>query len=96
MICCFKEIPGVLPRFKGGPKMDARPYSLQPWEELSGSAYKVEVLEGNCVAQIGKISVCLPLGLAAQLEQQKGKRITILRTDSDYRFRVLEEERDEL
>lgn len=76
--------------------MDARPYSLQPWEELSGSAYKVEVLEGNCVAQIGKISVCLPLGLAAQLEQQKGKRITILRTDSDYRFRVLEEERDEL
>jgi len=76
--------------------MDARLYCLQPWEELSVPADKVEVLEGNCVARIGKLSVWLPTGLAAQLEQLKGKRITILRTDSDYRFRVLEEGRDEL
>jgi hypothetical protein len=86
---CLEETPGVLHRSKGGPKMDARSYRLQPWEELAGPADKVEVLEGNCIAQIGKISVCLPLGLAAWLQERKGKQVAILRTDSDFRFLVL-------
>lgn len=69
--------------------MDGQPYHMRPWDEVLGPVYKVEEENGHCLALIGKIPVLLPQELAARLTEAKGQRVGILRTDSDYRFRVI-------
>ena len=62
---------------------------LRPWEEVLGLVNSVEEVNGQCLALIGKISVILPQELAARLTKTKGQRVGILRTDTDYRLRVI-------
>ena len=69
--------------------MDGQPYHMRPWDEVLGPALEVEEHDGYCLALIGRILVCLPLEMAAGLREAKGKRIGVLRTDNDYRFRVI-------
>jgi len=63
---------------------------MQPWDEVLGPAISVEECEGHCLALVGKISVLLPLEMSRQLKDAKGQRVGILRTDDDYRLRVIE------
>ncbi len=64
-------------------------YHMRPWDEVLGPALEVEEHDGYCLALIGKIPVYLPQDLASRLREAKGQRIGILRTDNDYRFRVI-------
>ena len=62
---------------------------LAPWEE---HALKLSELaeEGSfLMASDGKVKLCLPLEMKDDLARCLGHRISILRTDSDYRFRIL-------
>jgi hypothetical protein len=70
--------------------MGGQPYHMRPWDEVLGLALEVEELEGHCLALIGKIPVLLPLEMSTRLEEAKGQRVGILRTDNDFRIRVIE------
>jgi hypothetical protein len=72
--------------------MDGQPYRMRPWDEVLGQALGVEEHDDYCLALIGKIPVILPQEMAAKLEKTRGHRIGVLRTDFDYRLRVLEAE----
>ena len=72
--------------------MEAQPYHMRPWDEVLGPALGVEEHDGQCLALIGKIPVILPQEMAAKLAEAKGQRVGVLRTDFDYRLRVLEAE----
>jgi hypothetical protein len=73
-----------------GSKIGGQPYHIRPWDEVLGPALEVEELEGHCLALIGKISILLPLEMSTRLAEAKGQRVGILRTDNDYRFRVIQ------
>jgi hypothetical protein len=62
---------------------------LRPWEEVLGPVHSVEEVDGQCLALIGKIPVILPQELACRLSEAKGQRVGVLRTDNDYRLRVI-------
>lgn len=70
--------------------MDNRPYYMQPWDEVLGPAISIEECEGHCLAFIGKMPVLLPQEMSTRLSEVKGQRIGILRTDNDFRLRVIE------
>ena len=72
--------------------MDSHPYRMQPWDEVLGPVLRVDEHDSHCLALIGKISVILPQDMTIKLAEAKGKRVGILRTDLDYRLRVLEAE----
>jgi len=72
--------------------MEAQPYHMRPWDEVLGQALGVEEHDGHCLALIGKIPVILPPEMAVRLTEAKGQRVGVLRTDFDYRLRVLEAE----
>ena len=71
--------------------MEGQPYHMRPWDEVLGLALGVEEKDGHCLALVGKIPVILPKDMAARLTEAKGQRIGILRTDCDYRFRLIQE-----
>jgi len=71
--------------------MDGQPYHMRPWDEVLGPVHKVEEIDGQCLALIGKILVILPQELAARLGEAKGQRVGILRTDNDFRIRIISE-----
>ena len=71
--------------------MDGQPYQMRPWDELLGQAIEVKKYDDHCLARIGKISVILPLGLATRLEEAICQQVGVLRTDNDYRFRLIRE-----
>ena len=71
--------------------MEGQPYHMRPWDEVLGPALGVDEYDGHCLALIGKIPVILPQEMAAKLAEAKGQRIGILRTDCDYRFRLIQE-----
>jgi hypothetical protein len=72
--------------------MEGQPYHMRPWDEVLGPALGVEEYDGHCLALIGKIPVILPQEMATRLVEAKGQRVGVLRTDFDYRLRVLEAE----
>jgi hypothetical protein len=69
--------------------MESQPYHMRPWDEVLGQALEVKEHESYCLALIGKISVLLPLEMLKRLSEAKGQRVGILRTDNDYRLRVI-------
>lgn len=69
--------------------MDGQPYHMQPWDEVLGPDLEVEEHYGYCLALIGKILVCLPQEMATRLKEARGQRVGILRTDKDYRLRLI-------
>lgn len=69
-------------------------HHLATWEEVLGPLYYIEQPQDGCfVALIGKIHVALPGEMAARLLELQGQRIGILRTDRDYRVRVIDGKR---
>ncbi|MFZ2472771.1 MAG: hypothetical protein WAW52_12640 [Methanothrix sp.] len=67
---------------------------LQPWDEARGQLHGLQDLEGCLVARIGPVTVALPDELREKLRDKVGHKIGILRTDADYRFRCLDEEKN--
>ena len=71
--------------------MSPEVYRLSPWEECVGPLNGLEVKERALFAQIGKISLILPLEMEDKMRDHLGGRVGILRTDEPkrpYLFRV--------
>lgn len=85
---------GISPIY-GALNSDSRKcHHLAVWEEVLGQLYHVEQPQEGCLtALIGKILVVLPEEMAAKLRGLQGQKIGILRTDQDYRVRVIDGKR---
>ncbi len=70
--------------------MTTIPVRLEPWMEAVGLFYEMQEENGCLVAKIGPAIIALPYELEKKLKDCMGQRIGILRTDTDYRFRILE------
>jgi hypothetical protein len=69
-------------------------YGLSPWEEVLGQFTDLKQnSEGFFEALIGKVLIALPDEMAAKLKGLQGQRIGILRTDTDYRLRIINSQR---
>ena len=62
---------------------------LQPYEEALGQLKNVQLLEGSALAEIGPVTVALPIEIGERLNSFIGQRIGVLRTEADYRYRVM-------
>lgn len=62
---------------------------LQPYEEALGQLKNVQILEGYALAEIGPVTVALPIEMGERLNSFIGQRIGVLRTEVDYRYRVM-------
>lgn len=69
--------------------MDGQPYHMRPWDEVLGPYLEVEEHDGYCLALIGEIPVILPKEMVTELKEAQGQRIGILRTEQDYRMRII-------
>jgi hypothetical protein len=67
----------------------ARVCRLQPYEEALGQLKNVQRLEEYALAEIGPVTVALPIEMGERLNPLIGQRIGILRTEVDYRYRVM-------
>jgi len=67
----------------------AQVYRLQPYEEALGVLKEVQRLEGYALAQIGPVTVALPIEMGTRLREMQGRKIGVLRTEKDFRFRVI-------
>jgi len=65
-------------------------HRLVPWEEGALKLSNLVEDNGYLVASGGGIKLCLPLYLKPDLAKYMGQRISILRTDIDYRMRILD------
>jgi hypothetical protein len=65
---------------------------LRLWEEVRGPFTHIEERDGQLLATIADLDIALPCYLKDLLKGHVSHTITILRTDSDYRFRCLDEE----
>lgn len=65
-------------------------YRLSHWEEVIGTVLDLKQnQEGFFEALIGKVLVALPEEIGEKLKGLNGKKIGILRTDADYRMRII-------
>jgi hypothetical protein len=64
-------------------------HRLQVWEEALGTLKGLKEQDSYLVANIGPISVYLPIDMGDRLRELLGQRIGILRTDKDLRLRVI-------
>jgi hypothetical protein len=64
-------------------------YFLKSFEEAVGDLADVTEIDGRQTATIGGIRVAVPEDIAARLLPNIGKRTGLLRTDSDFRFKIL-------
>jgi hypothetical protein len=62
---------------------------LQPYEEALGQLKNVQLLEGYALAEIGPVTVALPIEIGERLNSFIGQRIGVLRTEVDYRYSVM-------
>jgi hypothetical protein len=67
---------------------------LPPWAEARGQLHELQEQDGCLVARIGPVIVAIPYELREKLCDQVGHKIGILRTDTDYRVRCLDGERN--
>ena len=65
---------------------------LSPWEEGALTLSDLTEDDGYLIASGGKFRLCLPLHLKDDLAKCLGRTISILRTDTDYRMRILNEQ----
>lgn len=72
--------------------MNCSVYFLKPWEEAVGTLSELTEVDGYMTATIGGICVGVPEDIASSLLQPNvGKRVGLLRTDIDYRFKIIKE-----
>jgi len=62
---------------------------LQPYEEALGQLKNVQLLEGYALAEIGPVTVDIPIEMGEKLNSFIGQRIGVLRTEVDYRYSVM-------
>ena len=70
-------------------------YRLSQYEECVGLQNNLRVKDGSLIAEIGKISLALPLKMEEKIRPHIGKRISVLRTDipdKEYLIRVVSNE----
>jgi hypothetical protein len=67
------------------------PIRLEPWTDAVGLLRELQERDGCLVARIGPVAVALPLELRVQLERLLGKKIGLLRTDKDFRIKVVDD-----
>jgi len=65
-------------------------YLLSPWEECALLLDTLIEEDGWLIACGGKVRIRLPLIMKTDLNKCLGRRISILRTDIDYRMRILD------
>ena len=65
---------------------------LSPWEEGALTLIDLAEDEGSLIASGGKFRLRLPLHLKDDLAKCLGRTISILRTDTDYCMRILDEQ----
>lgn len=66
-------------------------YRLRHWEECRGPFTDLRDQDGQALATIAGLVIALPAAeMGEKLKDKVGQRIAILRTDSDYRMRILE------
>jgi hypothetical protein len=63
---------------------------LSPWEECALLLDTLIEEEGCLIASGGKAKLRLPLAMKSDLDKCLGRRISILRTDLDYRMLLLD------
>ena len=68
----------------------SEPHRLRPWEEARGPLDEMQDVPGCLLARIGPVTVALPDELRDRLQGLTGRVIAILRTDNDYRLRVVD------
>jgi len=69
---------------------------LVPWREIIGTLEQIRREDDRMIIRLSHHSVIeLPLHLYADLKPKIGERIGILRTETDYRFRLLSSESEE-
>jgi hypothetical protein len=64
---------------------------LSLWEEGALRLSDLTEDDGFLIASGDKLKLCLPLHLKDDLSKCLGRTISILRTDADYRMRMLDE-----
>lgn len=62
---------------------------LQLYEEALGQLKNVQLLERYALAEIGPVIVDLPIEIGERLNPLICQRIGVIRTDVDYRFRMM-------
>jgi hypothetical protein len=65
-------------------------YLLSPWEECALLLDTLIEEEGCLVAGSSKVMLRLPLEMKPDLDKYLGLRISILKTDTDFRIRIIE------
>jgi len=63
---------------------------LHLWQEWADKILQLVENDGILVACGSKSAVVLPLEMKDDLKVLLGQRVSILRTDSDYRFRIID------
>jgi hypothetical protein len=69
--------------------MTVFPMHFEPWMEARGLLHELREQDGQLVARIGPVLVTLPQGLEDRLSGLIGSKIGILRTDRDFRLRII-------
>lgn len=72
-------------------RLTVYPHHLQAWDEIIGHVRDVQTSDSYALVTIGRITVVLPLEMAEQLTFFMDRRVGILKTETDYRMRVMEE-----
>jgi hypothetical protein len=65
---------------------------LAPWEEGALKLSNLSEDDGCLVASGEKVKLCLPLHMKDDLAKCLGRTISIMRTDIDYRMRILDKQ----
>ena len=63
---------------------------LRPFEDVIGNLSEVAETDGHKIATIGGVCVSVPEDIATRLQPNIGKRVGLLKTDSDFRIKVSE------
>jgi hypothetical protein len=71
--------------------MTSSPIRLDPWVEAFGQINELREQDDHIEARIGQRIFVLPSELKEKLNDCLSQRICILRTDTDYRIRILDE-----
>jgi hypothetical protein len=72
--------------------MTGYPARLESWMETFGQLHELMEQEDYLLAIIGPTTFALPSKLKEKLKDCLGRRICILRTDTDYRMRILDKQ----
>ena len=63
-------------------------YFLKSFEDVVGNLSELSEIDGNNTATIGGVCVSVPEEIAAKLLPNVGKRVGLLKTDTDFRIKI--------